>query len=149
MRPTAGELEILRVLWRIGPATVRGVHDALERRQGYTTVLKLMQIMTDKGLVRRSEEQRAHVYHPAVSQVEVQTSLVGDLLERAFGGSAAQLALRALASQPASAEEIAEIRRMLSEYESARPLAATPGSGQDVVGLEVKDREAKDKESGK
>lgn len=138
MRPTAGELEILRVLWRIAPATVRDVHESLDRRQGYTTVLKLMQIMTDKGLVLRSEDQRAHVYRPAFSEVEVQTSLVDDLLDRAFGGSAAQLALRALASQPASADEIAEIRRLLDAHE-ARQQAGTAEAGPERGKKDMRD----------
>lgn len=118
LKPTAAELEILRVLWRRGPSTVRDVHGELERDQGYTTVLKLMQIMTDKKLLTRSEEQRAHLYAATQSEKEVQGSLVDDLMERAFSGSAAQLALRALSRKRATPEELNEIRRMLDEYEA-------------------------------
>src|ERR1700730_10630353 len=99
-RPTSGELEILRVLWNRGPSTVRGVHEALrERRVGYTTVLKLLQIMTEKGLVKRDESQRAHVYQARIPQEQTQTQLVGDLVDRAFGGSPGRLVMQALSSR--------------------------------------------------
>src|SRR5436305_8087110 len=113
-RPTDGELEILRVLWHIGPATVRDVHDALCRSKpstGYTTVLKLMQIMADKGLVTRDEKNKAHVYSASIPEEQTQRQLVGDLLDRVFGGSAARLVIQALSSKKASPGEIAEIRR--------------------------------------
>jgi predicted transcriptional regulator len=118
-RPTAAELEILRVLWSLGPATVREVHEQLNRTKpaGYTTVLKLMQIMAEKGLVARNEQQRAHVYQAACRQEDTQRQLVGDLVERAFGGSATQLVMQALAAKRASPEELAEIRRILDEFE--------------------------------
>ena len=118
-RPTDAELEILRVIWQRGPCTVRQVHDEVSprRKTGYTTVLKLLQIMTEKGLVKRDESQRSHVYTAASGEEETQGQLVGELMNKAFGGSAAQLVLRALSDQPASAEEIAEIRRMLNELE--------------------------------
>lgn len=118
-RPTDGELAILRVLWRLGPATVRAVHDALtaDRPGGYTTTLKLMQIMTDKGILQREEAGRAHVYRPLRPAEETQRHLVGDLLERAFGGAADQLVLRALDAKPASAEDLAAIRKLLDDYE--------------------------------
>jgi predicted transcriptional regulator len=118
-KPTDGELAILRVLWRRGPATVREVMDELaaERDTGYTTVLKLLQIMTDKGLVRRDESERTHVYDAAFSEDETQRRLVGELLERAFGGSAQKLVLQALAAQPAGREELAEIRRIIEELQ--------------------------------
>ena len=118
-RPTDAELEILRVLWLRGPSTVREVHEALNKKRpaGYTTVLKFMQIMTDKGLLRRNEEQRAHVYQASAPQTETQRMLVGELLDKAFGGSAANLVMQALASKPASAEELSSIRQMLDEYE--------------------------------
>jgi BlaI family penicillinase repressor len=118
-RPTDAELEILRVLWLRGPSTVREVHHALSKTRpaGYTTVLKFMQIMTDKGLVRRNEEQRAHVYEASVPQEQTQRLLVGELLDKAFGGSAAKLMMQALASKPASFEELTSIRQMLDEYE--------------------------------
>src|SRR5437868_2561679 len=103
-RPTDAELEILNVLWTRGPSTVREVHAALGKAIGYTTILKLMQIMTEKGLVRRDERQRAHVYAARLAQEQTQRQLVGDLLERAFSGSAAKLVMHALASRRASAE---------------------------------------------
>lgn len=118
-RPTAAELEILRVLWSLGPATVREVHEQLNQTKptGYTTVLKLMQIMAEKGLVRRNEDQRAHVYEAACRREDTQRQLVGDLVERAFGGSATQLVMQALAAKRATPEELAEIRRILDEFE--------------------------------
>src|ERR1700693_3661749 len=104
-RPTESELDILRVLWTRGPSTVREVQRALENERtiGYTTVLKLMQIMTDKGLVQRNEKERAHVYQAAAREDQTQRQLVGHLLDRAFGGSAAKLMVQALATQRASA----------------------------------------------
>jgi len=116
-RPTPGELEILRVLWERGPSTVREVHDGLERATGYTTVLKLLQIMAEKGIVTRDESERAHVYAARVPEADTQRQLVGDLLDRAFGGSALKLVLHALAARKASPAEIARIRRMLDEME--------------------------------
>jgi predicted transcriptional regulator len=116
-RPTDAELEILRVLWSRGPSTVRQVHEALavERQTAYTTTLKLLQIMTEKGLVQRDETDRTHVYEAVRSQDQTQRQLVTDLLDRAFGGSAANLVMQALSTSPASAEELAEIRRLLEE----------------------------------
>jgi predicted transcriptional regulator len=121
-RPTDAELEILRVLWQRGPCTVREVQEALGDSEAgggkrYTTVLKLLQIMTDKGLVLRDESQRTHVYRPRVAQEETQQELVRDLLQRAFEGSAQQLVMQALAAGEASAEELAEIRKLLDELE--------------------------------
>lgn len=118
-RPTDAELGILRVLWQLGPSTVREVHAELEREAptGYTTVLKQLQIMTDKGLTVRDEERRAHVYRARDPQDEVQKTLVGDLVDRAFDGSASQLVLRALSARPASSAELAEIRKLLVELE--------------------------------
>jgi BlaI family penicillinase repressor len=118
-KPTDTELAILRVLWRLGPATVRAVHAELNRAQetGYTTVLKMLQIMTEKGLVRRDESERSHVYEPALSEQHVQRQLVGHLLERAFGGSAQKLVLQALAAKKSSPQELAEIRRLLDKLE--------------------------------
>jgi predicted transcriptional regulator len=119
MRPTDAELEILRVLWRGGPATVREVHEALDRSPsiGYTTVLKLLQIMIEKGLVRRDETERTHVYAAHLGEREAQQTLVDELLEKAFGGSASQLVMRALAAKPASPEELKEIRQLLRDLE--------------------------------
>lgn len=118
-RPTDAELSILRVLWRRGPSTVRQVHEELARRgsTGYTTVLKLLQIMTEKGLVERDDSERAHVYVAHRSKEQTLGQLVVDLLDRAFEGSASRLVLRALESRPASPEELAEIRRLLDELE--------------------------------
>lgn len=118
-KPTSTELEILRVLWKRGPSTVREVHDVLSRTKptGYTTVLKLLQIMTAKGSVTRNEDARAHVYAARQPEENTKRQLVGDLLQRAFSGSASQLMMHALAGKKTSAEEIEEIRRMLDEYE--------------------------------
>ncbi len=121
-RPTDAELEILTVLWSRGPSTVREVHEAIARRKPaqYTTVLKLMQIMAEKGLVQRDERQRAHVYRASKPREWTQRQLAGDLLQRAFGGSAAGLVLGALSARKASAAELAEIRLLLDEYEKGR-----------------------------
>jgi predicted transcriptional regulator len=118
-RPTDAELEILRVLWDRKEATVRDVHDAIDAKRptGYTTVLKQLQIMTEKGLVRRDASERAHVYKARLAREETEKQLVGDLLDRAFGGSASRLVLHALASKPASKEEIAQIRKLLETAE--------------------------------
>ncbi len=118
-RPTDAELEILKVLWRRGPSTVREVFETLgeTKQTGYTTVLKFMQIMAEKGLVRRDESERAHRYEAALAEDETQRQLVGDLLQKAFDGSAKKLVLQALSSEQASAGELAEIRRMLDELE--------------------------------
>lgn len=118
-RPTDAELAILRVLWEQGPATVRRVHEVVSnaRETGYTTTLKLMQIMAEKGLVTRDESSRTHVYHAAMSRDQTQRQLVSDLVERAFGGSAAALVMQALSSHPASEAELAEIQRLVSTYQ--------------------------------
>jgi predicted transcriptional regulator len=118
-RPTDAELEILTVLWSRGPSTVRDVHEAITARRSaqYTTVLKLMQIMADKGLVRRDESQRAHVYTASRPREWTQRQLAGDLLQRAFGGSARGLLMGALAARKASRQEIEEMRRLLDEHE--------------------------------
>ena len=116
-RPTDAELAILRVLWERGPSTVRQVHEILSeiRPTVYTTILKLMQIMDDKGLVRRDKSQRAHVYQPVFTESETQKRLVGDLLERAFSGSTASLLMQALSAKEASPEELAQIQQILDE----------------------------------
>jgi predicted transcriptional regulator len=118
-RPTEAELEILTVLWSRGPSTVRDVHDAIVRRKPaqYTTVLKTMQIMAEKGLLRRNEEQRAHVYQAARPREWTQRQLAGDLLRRAFGGSARSLMMGALAARRASRKDLAELRKLLDDYE--------------------------------
>ena len=121
-RPTDAELEILKVLWRRGPSTVREVFDALsgKRGTGYTTVLKLMQIMAEKRLVKRDERERAHRYEAALEEGETQSRLVGDLVRKAFDGSARNLVMHALSSERASAEELSEIRRMLDDLEGRK-----------------------------
>jgi len=119
-KPTASELEILRVLWTRGPSTVREVHDSLKetRAMGYTSVLKFLQIMTVKGTVRRNETQRAHVYEACLPAEQTKRQLAGDMLQRVFEGSASQLMMHALAGRKASREEIDELRRLLNQYES-------------------------------
>jgi predicted transcriptional regulator len=119
-KPTGAELEILRVLWRRGPSTVRDVHAALAKTTGYTTVLKLLQIMTEKGLVRRDESQRAHVYQAGTPETATQGQLIGDLVDRAFAGSAVNMVMQLLNARPATAEELTELRRLLDEYERER-----------------------------
>ena len=118
-KPTASELEILRVLWTRGPSTVREVHDSLKetRAMGYTSVLKFLQIMTVKGTVRRNETQRAHVYEACLPAEQTKRQLAGDMLQRVFEGSASQLMMHALAGRKASREEIDELRRLLNQYE--------------------------------
>ncbi len=110
------------MLWRLGPSTVRAVHTELRRTEevGYTTVLKLMQIMAEKGLLERDERERAHVYRPAVRQEDTQRQLVGDLVDRVFGGSASQMVLRALSARRASKQEVDEIRRILDGIEGGK-----------------------------
>jgi predicted transcriptional regulator len=118
-RPTDAELTILRVLWERGPSTVRQVYEILNhaRATGYTTILKLLQIMTEKGLVERDETSRTHIYAARYSQEHTQRQLVGDLLDRAFGGSSLKLVMQALAARKATAEELSEIRRLLEQRE--------------------------------
>lgn len=118
-KPTASELEILRVLWARGPSTVREVHEALSEKKslGYTTVLKLLQIMTAKGTVRRDEDQRAHVYEACKPAMETKRQLVDDVLQRVFEGSASELMIHALEGRRTSKKELDELRRLLDEYE--------------------------------
>jgi BlaI family penicillinase repressor len=119
-RPTDAELAILRVLWSRGPSTVRQIAAEMRREGAYTTVLKLLQIMTEKGLVARDEARRSHVYAAAYSEDHTQKQLVGDLLARAFDGSAAKLVLHALEAGSASPEEIADIRKLLDKHRGGR-----------------------------
>jgi len=114
--PTAAELDILAALWALGMATVREIHDKLGKDISYTTTLKQMQLMTDKGLLIRSERFGSHVYEASVPKEETQQQLAGDLLKRAFGGSARSLVMGALSAEPASHEELDAIRRMLDEF---------------------------------
>ena len=118
-QPTQAELEILQVLWRLGPSTVRQVQEALESKPaaGYTTVLKLLQIMAGKGLVSRDERERAHVYRARREREATQRQLLDDLLQRAVGGSAREMMMQALSGKRASVEEIADLRRLLDDIE--------------------------------
>jgi predicted transcriptional regulator len=121
-RPTDSELDILTVLWSRGPSTVRDVHELINARKPaqYTTILKLMQIMAEKGLVLRDEKQRAHIYEAARPQEWTQKQLAGDLLQRAFNGSARSFLLGALSAQKASKKDLAELRGLLDEYEKGK-----------------------------
>lgn len=121
-RPTEAELELLGILWEQGPATVRELFEAVNRHRTvvYTGVLKLLQIMTEKGLVQRDERERAHVYRPAVSQADTEVRFLRELSERFFSGSAAQLALRALEMEKASDSELDAIRRLIAQKDAAR-----------------------------
>jgi predicted transcriptional regulator len=116
-RPTEGELELLRILWDRGPSTVRDLHQEIsaKRALGYTSVLKLLQIMTEKGLVEREESGKAHIYHPAASQNETQDQLVRDISERLFAGSAAQLAMHALALEPVNDQDLEALRTLIEQ----------------------------------
>jgi len=117
-RPTDAELEILTVLWTTGPATVREIHSVISRRRPaqYSTVLKFMQIMAEKGLVRRDEKERAHIYKPTRPREWTQRQLAGDLLERAFSGSAKALLVGALSARKATKEELAQMRKLINQY---------------------------------
>jgi len=117
-RPTNAELEILTVLWSIGPATVREVYNTISRRRPaqYSTVLKFMQIMAEKGLVRRDEKQRAHVYEATRPREWTQRQLAGDLMDRAFSGSAKALLVGALSARKVTKTELAELSRLLDDY---------------------------------
>ena len=118
-RPTDAELTILRILWEQGPSTVRQVYQGLnqDRATGYTTALKLLQIMTDKGLVERDETKRPQVYRPRMSREQTERQLVRDLLDRAFAGSAKRMVMQALAVKKASPEELAEVEKLLNRLE--------------------------------
>ena len=118
--PTAAEIAILAVLWRQGASTVREVHEALGKDSGYTTTLKLMQLMFEKGLVVRNERYRSHLYEAREPKEQTQRQIAGDLLKRAFEGSAKSLVLGTLAAQPASGKDLAEIRSLLDEFEKRR-----------------------------
>ena len=118
--PSDAEFGILTVLWRCGPSTVREVHEALAKDTGYTSTLKQMQVMHEKGLLRRSERSRSHVYEAAVTREEAQARFAGELMHRVFEGSARNLVLGALTAQRASSEDLDEMRRMLDEFEKRR-----------------------------
>jgi predicted transcriptional regulator len=114
--PTDAELDILAVVWRLGACTVREVHEALDKSSGYTTTLKQMQLMAEKGLLVRSERFRSHVYEAAAPKEQTRQRIAADLLKRAFDGSATSLVMGALSAQPASEDELREIRRMLNSF---------------------------------
>jgi BlaI family transcriptional regulator, penicillinase repressor len=120
--PSDAEIGILTVLWRCGPSTVREVHEALGKGTGYTSTLKQMQLMFEKGLLLRSERYRSHLYEAALSKEEAHARFAGDLMNRVFEGSSRSLVLGALTAQRASAEELAEISRMLDRFEKRRKL---------------------------
>ncbi len=119
-QPTDAELELLRILWERGPSTVREIHDSLREAKttGYTTTLKILQRMTDKGLVRRDETQRSHVYSAVRRAEQTQRQLVRNLLRAAFGGAPARLVVQALSEEAVSPDELAEIRKLLDELEA-------------------------------
>jgi BlaI family penicillinase repressor len=118
--PTAAELDILAVLWRLGLATVRNVHEQLAKGRAYTTTMKQMQLMTEKGLLIRSERFGSHVYEPALPKEQTQRQIAGDLLQRAFEGSARSLLLGALSAKAASPAELAEIHKMIETFQKRR-----------------------------
>src|SRR3954462_13296487 len=128
-KPTDAELGILYTLWSRGPSTVRQIAEAMGREAGYTTILKLLQIMTEKGLVVRDEGARTHVYEAAYTQDDTQKQLVTDLLERAFDGSATKLVLQALAASKSSPQELAEIKKLLRGATAAPPADETKPGG--------------------
>jgi BlaI family transcriptional regulator, penicillinase repressor len=119
-RPTEAELELLRVLWNRGPSTVREIHDSLgeEKKTGYTTTLKILQLMAEKGLVKRDESRKSHVYRAVSKPEQTQRQLVRDLSRRAFGGSPGKLVVQALLEQQINADELAEIREILNKLEA-------------------------------
>jgi len=121
-RPTDAELAILRILWEHGACTVRQVHDELsrERPSAYTTALKMLQIMTEKGLVRRDESERTHIYQSRLTEEQTQRQLVRDLVDRAFGGSASKLVMQVLSARRATQEELGEIRRLIDSSKEGR-----------------------------
>src|SRR5438270_624116 len=122
--PTGAEIDILAVLWRLGPATVREVHEELGKDSGYTTTLKQMQLMTEKGLLLRAERFGSHVYEAGAPKEQTQRQIAGDLLKRAFGGSARSLVMGALAAQPASREELDQIRTMLDAFAEEKGISS-------------------------
>ena len=121
-KPTEAEYDILQILWESGLATVREVHEHLSKKKPsqYTTTLKLMQVMAEKGLLKRDETNRSHVYHPQVTREQAQQQIAGHILNRVFGGSARSLLLGALGAKPASKKELAELRQLIDEHERGR-----------------------------
>jgi len=125
IRPTESELEILQVLWKKGPSTVREVNDQLnegtDKNIGYTTTLKIMQIMFDKGLLDRNDSQRTHVYQPAVREGKIQTAMLDRFLNAAYAGSASKLAMHLLGNHKTTPEELAEIKKLIDQLENKKP----------------------------
>jgi predicted transcriptional regulator len=132
-KPTESELEILQVLWQHGPSTVRFANDQLSQRRevGYTTTLKLLQLMLDKGLVLREDDSKTHIYRAAVREEETQGLLLDRFVDAAFGGSAMKMVMQALGSHPTSAAELAEIRSLLNQIEEQRSATSTPKNSTD------------------
>jgi predicted transcriptional regulator len=126
-KPTEAELALLRVLWERGPSTVREIHESLsdEKETGYTTTLKILQNMAEKGLVARDESRRSHVYRAVYQAEQTQRQLVRDLLRRAFGGSPGKLVVQALSEETVSADDLAEIRRLLDQLEARQSRKGT------------------------
>jgi BlaI family penicillinase repressor len=120
LQPTKAEFRILEILWRNGPSTVRQVHEGLREETGYTSVLKLMQIMIAKGLVSRDEKVRTHVYEAALPEVEAKRGALQEIIEKVFGGSAKELIMQALSARKSSREELTDIRRMIEEMEKKK-----------------------------
>lgn len=118
--PTKGEIEILQILWKNGASTVRAVHQQFGRETGYTTILKMLQIMTEKGLVERDEVGRAHVYKARISEKGATSDFVGELIQRLFGGSPVRLAMQALGQGKPTADELAEIRQLIDDMEGKK-----------------------------
>ena len=133
-KPTDGELAILRVLWDRGPSTVRQVHETLDLKTGYTTVLKLLQIMAEKGLVTRDEENRTHIYAAAQREEVTQRRLLKDLMDRAFAGSTRDLVLQALSAKRTSPEELAEIKRLLDAHGKGETVRGETTKGESTKG---------------
>ena len=135
-KPTDAELEILQVLWQHGPATVRLVNEQLSERRdvGYTTTLKIMQLMLEKGLVQRDDEGRSHVYRAAVREQDTQSLLLDRFVDATFGGSALKLVMQALGHRRTSADELAQIRRLLNDIEIQNATQPTPNPNDDAPG---------------
>ncbi len=122
VQPTEAELEILSIIWELGPVTVRAVHERVAQKKdvGYTTTLKIMQNMTQKGMLQRDEAGRSHVYHPAVKQKETQNQLIDKILDTAFGGSAMQLVMQVLGNHKSSKKELKEIKKLIKKMEGGK-----------------------------
>jgi BlaI family penicillinase repressor len=135
-KPTDSELEILQVLWQDGPATVRTVNEQLSKNRevGYTTTLKIMQLMLEKGLVQRDDEGRSHIYRAAVREQDTQGLLLDRFVEATFGGSALKLVMQALGHRRTSSDELAQIRRLLNDIEIQNANQPTPNPDDNAPG---------------